>query len=183
MSAAETQEGLAAAFPARPRTMGGLWEREVLGRVWRFFTSIRLALILILMIAAAVMAGTLIDQAPASVIANPAAYDSWLAAAHSKYGVWAGVFDFTQLFNVFHSLWFRILIGLLTANIIVCSANRWKGIWKTVFHTRTRMGDAFSGARSLQRRDDCADAGQHRCGACAQGSFPRPLPRGNPGGR
>jgi cytochrome c biogenesis protein len=143
MSAVETQEGLAAAFPARPRTTGGLWEREVLGRVWRFFTSIRLALVLILMIAAAVMAGTLIDQAPASVIANPAAYDSWLAAAHSKYGVWAGVFDFTQLFNVFHSLWFRILIGLLTANIIVCSVNRWKGIWKTVFHTRTRIGDAF----------------------------------------
>jgi cytochrome c biogenesis protein len=144
MSAAETQEGLAAALPAaRPRTTGGLWEREVLGRVWRFFTSIRLALILILMIAAAVMAGTLIDQAPASVIANPVAYDSWLAAAHSKYGVWANVFEFTQLFNVFHSLWFRILVALLTANIIVCSVNRWKGIWTTVFHTRTRMGDAF----------------------------------------
>ena len=47
------------------------------------------------------------------------------------------------LFNVFHTLWFRLLIALLTANIIVCSVNRWKGIWTTAFRTRVRMGDAF----------------------------------------
>jgi cytochrome c biogenesis protein len=143
MSAAERQEGLAAVLPTRARAGGRMWELDVIGRVWRFFTSVRLALILILMIAAAVMAGTLIDQAPPSVVSNAAAYDSWLAVAHSKYGIWANFFEFTQLFNVFHSLWFRILIALLTANIIVCTANRWKGIWTTVFHTRTRMGDAF----------------------------------------
>ena len=47
------------------------------------------------------------------------------------------------MFNVFHTLWFRLLIALLTANIIVCSVNRWKGIWTTAFRTRVRMGDAF----------------------------------------
>jgi cytochrome c biogenesis protein len=47
------------------------------------------------------------------------------------------------LFNVFHSLWFRLLVGLLTANIIICSVNRWRGIWSSVFRTRVRMGEAF----------------------------------------
>lgn len=131
----------AAALPGRTRAR--LWELDLLGRVWHFFTSVRLALVLILLLTAAVLAGTLIDQAPPSVIAEPSLYAQWLERAHTRYGVWTDIFNFLQLFNVFHALWFRLLIGLLTANIIVCSANRWRGIWSTVFHTRVRMGEAF----------------------------------------
>jgi cytochrome c biogenesis protein len=116
---------------------------DPLGRAWRFMTSVRLALVLILVIAAAVLAGTLLMQAPPSVVADPVAYDQWLERARSKYGLWTDPFAALQLFNVFHSLWFRLLVGLLTANIIVCSVNRWKGIWATAFRTRTRMREAF----------------------------------------
>jgi hypothetical protein len=42
-----------------------------------------------------------------------------------------------------------VLIGLLTVNIIVCTLNRWKGIWRTAFPQRMRMTDAFF---ALQRR-------------------------------
>jgi cytochrome c biogenesis protein len=83
-------------------------------------------------------------QAPPSVIADPASYAQWLERARGKYGpFWTDIFDFFQLFNVFHSLWFRLLLGLLTTSIIVCALSRWKGIWITAFHTRIRMGDAF----------------------------------------
>lgn len=116
---------------------------DILGRVWRFFTSVRLALVLILIITAAVLAGTLIDQAPPSVIADPDVYAQWLERAETKYGAWTDVFRVLGLFNVFHGLWFRLLVGLLTVNIIVCTVNRWKGIWTTAFRTRTRMGEAF----------------------------------------
>lgn len=139
MTSAERQEPLAPSLPARSR----MWELDVIGRVWRFFTSVRLALVLILVIAAAILAGTLLDQAPGSVIADSSAYDAWLERAHGKYGVFTNVFDRLQLFNVFHTLWFRLLIALLTANIIICTINRWKGIFTTAFHTRVRMGDAF----------------------------------------
>lgn len=139
MTTAERQEHGGTGIQARAR----MWEIDIIGRIWRFFTSVRLALVLILMIAAAVLAGTLLDQAPGSVIADSSAYDAWLEQARGKYGFWTDVFARLQLFNVFHTLWFRVLIGLLTANIIVCSINRWKGIWITAFRTRTRMGDAF----------------------------------------
>lgn len=120
------------------------WETRVLNRAWHFFTSIRLALVLILLITAAALAGTLLDQASPSVISEPATYAQWLARAEARYGVFpTKVFDFFDLFNVFHTLWFRLLIGLLTVNIIVCSLNRWKGIWRTAFPTRIRMTDAF----------------------------------------
>jgi cytochrome c biogenesis protein len=135
---------VAGALPARARSAGKMWEVDVIGRIWRLFTSVRLALVLILLLAAAVLAGTLIDQAPASVIADPSAYASWLDRAETKYGAfWTRVFDFMQLFNVYYSFWFRLLVALLVANIIVCTVNRWKGIWTTTFRTRIRMGDAF----------------------------------------
>ena len=145
MREADRRQAAAAALPARTRASvrGGLWEMDVLGRVWRFFTSVRLALVLILILTAAVMTGTLLYQAPPSVIADPAPYAQWLDRARSKYGLWTDVFDFFRLFNVFHSLWFRLIIALLTANIIICSLNRWRGVWTTVFKTRVRMGDAF----------------------------------------
>lgn len=120
------------------------WEMQVLNRVWHFFTSVRLALVLILLITAAVLAGTLLDQASPSVISDSDLYTQWLARAEGRYGVFpTRVFDFFDLFNVFHTLWFRLLIGLLTVNIVVCSLNRWKGIWRTAFPTRIRMTDTF----------------------------------------
>lgn len=120
------------------------WEVRVLTRVWHFFTSVRLALVLILFITAAVLVGTLLDQVPPSIRSEPAAYSQWLARVETTYGaVPTKVFDFFDLFNVFHTLWFRVLIALLTVNIIVCSLNRWKGIWRTVFPPRIRMTPAF----------------------------------------
>src|SRR3989304_5851800 len=79
-------EALAAPPSAgRARPSGRLWEQDVLGHVWRFFTSVRLALVLILILAAAVLAGTLLDQAPPSVIADPAGYDQWLERAPTQH--------------------------------------------------------------------------------------------------
>jgi len=128
---------------SRAASKSGIWEFQVVGRIWRFFTSVRLALVLILILTGAVLIGTLLDQIPPSVLSDSAQHAQWLERARTKYGVWTNVFDFFGLFNIFHGLWFRVLIGLLTANIIVCTLNRWKGIWTTVFPPRVRMSDAF----------------------------------------
>ncbi len=121
-----------------------LWELNPLGQVWHLFTSVRLALSLILLLTAAVLAGTLLMQAPPSVLENQASYELWLERARGKYGGFlTDVFDILLLFNVFHSVWFRLLLALLTANLLVSSINRWKGIWITAFGASTRMGDAF----------------------------------------
>ncbi len=115
-----------------------------LGQIWRLFASVRLALTLILLLAAAVLAGTLLMQAPPSVLDNQASYELWLERARGRYGAFlTDVFDIFQMFNVFHSVWFRLLLALLTANLLVSSINRWKGIWTTAFSGSTRMADTF----------------------------------------
>ncbi|HEU4759866.1 MAG TPA: cytochrome c biogenesis protein ResB, partial [Dehalococcoidia bacterium] len=143
MRAANRQAVAALPSRSRAKARGRMWELDLVSRVWHFFTSVRLALILILVLTAAILVGTLLDQAPPSVVADRSLYAQWLARARTKYGIWTDVFNFLQLFNVFHNLWFKAIIALLTTNIIVCSLNRWRGIWTTMFPTRIRMGDAF----------------------------------------
>ena len=111
--------------------------------LWHALASLRLALTLIVTLAVLVFAGTLLDQAPPSVVSDPVAYEQWLGDAGAKYGAWAGTFDRLQLFNVFHSFYFRAVLGLLSTSIVVCTVSRWRGIWKTVFHTRVRATETF----------------------------------------
>jgi cytochrome c biogenesis protein len=118
-------------------------EMRALNQVWHFFTLTKLALALILVIALFVLIGTLLEQAPPGVRADAASYQEWLARARGKYGFWTDIFDRLQFFNVFSSLFFRVLVGLLAINTIVCTINRWKSIWTQTFHTRVRMGDSF----------------------------------------
>ena len=116
---------------------------DVAGILWRPFTSVRLALILILLLTSAVLAGTLLEQAPASVLGNSEAYDRWLDQVRGKYSVFTPLLDTLQLLNVYRSFWFRLLVGLLTVNIVVCSLNRLKGIQAAVFGSRVRMAPTF----------------------------------------
>jgi len=75
--------------------------------------------------------------------ADPAAYTSWVASIHSKYGGWTPVFDKLGFFSVFTSIWFKGITVLLTTSILACSINRAPRLWKLAFHPHTRMGETF----------------------------------------
>lgn len=81
--------------------------------VWNLFASIQLTIALLLSLAATSVIGTLIPQN-----AEPAAYIA-------RYG--ENLFRFfwvLGLFDMYHSWWFQLLMALLAANVIVCSADR-----------------------------------------------------------
>ncbi|HPB69423.1 MAG: cytochrome c biogenesis protein ResB [Syntrophales bacterium] len=78
-----------------------------------FFSSVRLALFLLIAIALTAIAGTVIPQGSAAP-EFAARLTPSMAALLQK----------LQLFDVFHSLWFLILILLLTVNLVVCSWSR-----------------------------------------------------------
>ncbi len=136
--------GALPAEPRRPRALtASPWLTNPTGQLWHTLTSVRLALLLILLITMATLAGTLLNQAPGAVRADPASYDRWLDSARGRYGVFTGTMERLQLFHVFSSIWFRGLIAVLVANIVVCTINRWNGIRATVFTPRVRMNAAY----------------------------------------
>jgi cytochrome c biogenesis protein len=82
-------------------------------KIWDFFTSVRLTIVILLTLAATSIIGTLIPQ-------NQEPADYFQAFGGFLYRL----FDIFGLFDMYHSWWFQLLIVLLTINIIVCSIDR-----------------------------------------------------------
>jgi len=81
--------------------------------VWSFFSSVRLTLLLLILIALAAILGTVIPQ-------QDAAGD----AVQKLPPALAGVLKVLQLHDLYRSPWFLLLMALLTVNLVVCSLNR-----------------------------------------------------------
>jgi len=92
--------------------------KDLSERLWDAFSSMKLGLALLGIIAFVAGIGTVvpqIEQAPEK------------AAAVSK--LWQ-MMGFTHLYN---TVWFRLLLGLLCINLIVCSTQRFRGIYRRTF--------------------------------------------------
>jgi cytochrome c biogenesis protein len=85
----------------------------VLDAVWKLLASVQLTFVLLLSLAATSIIGTLIPQN-----SEPAAYVAAFGETLYRFFLVLGLFD------MYHSWWFQILMLLLAANIIVCSAER-----------------------------------------------------------
>lgn len=116
---------------------------DLLDRLWRIFTSMRTALILMLALAVLALIGTVLVQAPAGIQSDAQAYNAWLDALRPKYGGWVPILDRIGLFAVFQSIWFKAILVGLTTSILACSVNRFRGLWKTAINPRTRMAATF----------------------------------------
>ena len=81
--------------------------------MWTIFSSVKLALILLIIIAITSIAGTLIPQRE----------EAMELARRLSPGL-VQLFRSLQLFDMYHSTWFRIIFGALALNLIVCSINR-----------------------------------------------------------
>ena len=87
--------------------------RKEKNSVRSFFSSVRVAIVLIIVIAVASILGTFIPQ-------QEAAQDFM---KRLPAGV-AAVMEKLQLFDLYYSSWFLLLLGLLSVNLIVCSISR-----------------------------------------------------------
>src|SRR5450756_2101523 len=135
--------GAPAAAAAGPTPMDRV--DRLLEGLWHFLTSIRVAMLLMLAIAALGVLGTLIIQAPPGILGDVEAKASWLDEIRPKYGNWTGFLDTLQLFQIFNSLLFRVLVAALTISLIACSIHRIPGIWRTTTKPRVDVGPAFFG--------------------------------------
>ncbi len=85
-------------------------------RLWSFFTSVKLAVVLIFLIAIACGLGTFIVQ------------DKPLEEYKARFGEsLASLLQLTQITHVFSSYWFTLLLLLLAVNLICCTIDRWRG--------------------------------------------------------
>jgi len=83
---------------------------------------VKLTIVVLISLAASSIVGTVIPQNE-----DPTAYVQ-------AYGPFLyRVFDVLDLFDMYHSWWFQLLLLLLTANLTVCSIERLRATWKIIF--------------------------------------------------
>jgi len=89
--------------------------------IWDLFASVKLALATLCTISLASILGTVIPQ------------NESLAWYAQKYNPQIAQFlDLFNLTDMFGSVWFKALLGLLSTNLIICSLDRFPGIWKQI---------------------------------------------------
>ncbi len=91
----------------------------LIDRVWRFFCSVRAAVVEIAILAVLVLLGTL----------RGSSAPRWLADAIP---VTEGIVDRWYAWDVFHSIPLMLILAILTIAITVCTINRAPGIWRTI---------------------------------------------------
>jgi cytochrome c biogenesis protein len=102
-------------------------------KILSILKSIKLAVFLILFLAALSLSGIFLPQIPAEFLASPEGHIWWLEnVAAKKYGLFTNFLDSLDVFNIFHSIWFLGAVILLLLNILTC----------TLFRSRTLLSEA-----------------------------------------
>ena len=115
-------------------------QRTLAASVVYWLGSLRFALIVVLLIAVACIAGTLIPQG--------GQVDAFLARHKGAEG-WMSVMSALGLTNVFYSPWFLALIILLVGSLIVCTLRRYQSMRRTTGANRIRIMGSFISHVSL----------------------------------
>jgi cytochrome c biogenesis protein len=87
--------------------------------IWSFFSSVQLAIVLLSLIAFFAVIGTIVPQREAAVE---------FAGRISP-----GLYSFLQkmqIFDLYHSIWFSLLMSLLAVNLLICSLDRFPLAWR-----------------------------------------------------
>jgi len=90
-------------------------------KVWKFFSSVKLAVVLLIILAIVSVIGTVIQQ-------NEAPEHYLLEYSQGT----VQLFEMLGFFDMYHTWWFVLLLFLFTANLTVCTLERFPHTWKLV---------------------------------------------------
>lgn len=121
------------AIAEAPRLGVGGWLRWG----WRQVTSMRLALVLLLLLGLAAIPGSLLPQWPQDAVAA--------RGFTERYGFWGEVADTVGLLDVFGSAWFTAIYLLLFASLVGCIVPR------SLAHARAMRAEVSAAPSSLER--------------------------------
>ncbi len=121
---------------------------SVVDRIWDFMASIKLAIILFFLIAATSIVGTILEQQGTpekNIEILTSLFGSSLAPTLYR------VFYKLGFMDMYGSWWFVMMLMLFSANLIICSIDRFPAIWRIVKHPVKPLNDGQFRARPIKR--------------------------------
>ncbi|MEP7378105.1 MAG: cytochrome c biogenesis protein ResB [Chloroflexota bacterium] len=129
---------------------------------WRTLTSVRFAVLQIIVLSAAGVVGAVLKQLPAYSLYNAAGYAREMETIRTTYdrtmllGVNIGpqmvdLFERLGFFRVFSAPWFVFLLTLLVVSIVCCTLNRTPDLWRKAHNVNVVQPAAFFDLRLEDR--------------------------------
>jgi len=110
-------------------------------QAWNFFISVKLAIFTLIILAVASIFGTIVEQNQ-----PPEKY-------HQIYEDWAfALMNRINLFDMYHSWWFLLLLVLFTVNLTCCTIDRFPKMLRVVRNPRTKLDGNLEKSLSLSDR-------------------------------
>jgi len=117
--------------------------RDFVETVWTMFCSIRFAVVLNVGLALAAMLGTIIPQMQPGIQNFDRELNAFLESARGRYGDLSGLLYWAGFYDLYNSLWFRMLVVIVVFSIIICTLNRWQPIMRQIRNPQVRATDSF----------------------------------------
>lgn len=118
------------------------YNKSIVDKVWNFFSSVKVgvSIIVVLLIAAAV--GTILPQE--QYIDVPVRTPETIEAYYSDvYGSVGNVYHFLGFHDLYGSVWFIILVGMLAISLIVASLDRFVPLYRSLKNQRVLRHASF----------------------------------------
>ena len=114
----------------------------IFGRAYRFLARIDVAAGLITILLLLTALGSCFPQLSPSIAGDPERLGEWEARVRARYGGLAGTLAAGGALGWFRAPVFLAGLALLAVATLVCTLNRWRGIWRRAFHRPVRCSDA-----------------------------------------
>ncbi|MEO8284968.1 MAG: cytochrome c biogenesis protein ResB [Chloroflexota bacterium] len=117
--------------------------RDPVEAIWALFCSVKFAVVTNVALAVAAMLGTLVPQMQPGIQDFEAELNAFLNEVNARYGPLTGLLHWAGFFDLYNSLWFRMLVVVVVFSIIVCTLNRWQPTMRLITRPTVRTTDSF----------------------------------------
>ncbi|WP_085991994.1 cytochrome c biogenesis protein ResB [Oceanobacillus senegalensis] len=123
------------------------YNKSLIDRIWSFFSSVKVGVWLIVLALIASMIGTILPQEmyiPANAPnRDPAVF------YQEQYGIFGRIFYQFGFHNLYSSLWYLILIGLIGVSLVICSLDRFVPLYRALKHQKPKKHKSFLSRQRL----------------------------------
>jgi cytochrome c biogenesis protein len=116
-------------------------QSPILKRAIRFLARLDVAAVLIVVAMLLAGLGSCFPQVSPAVASDPERMAQWEAGARARYGGLADALAAGGAFGWFRSPVFLVMLALLAAVTLVCTLERWRGMWRRARYQPVRCSD------------------------------------------
>lgn len=112
-------------------------------QAWHFLARVDVAAALLFLVLIIAALGSCFPQLPDPIAADAKRLAAWESEVQTRYGALTPFLKTIGAFRWFRTPHFWLSAALLALATLICTLNRWRGVWRRAFHRPVRCSDNF----------------------------------------